>query len=145
MVKFKYLLIITLLSSIFIFLACTNHTQSTISTIEISDTTVIEGESENVTVKINNYGNSDVSSIVLLSKSGRRIDSRKVTIPANGGTKVLFTIDDLFPGTYEISIGDSHGTLSVISLKDLISQSIDAVKEVRSYHMNIEIDTRMAK
>ena len=145
MVKYKYLMIITFFSFLLMFLACTNHTQSTIDTIEISDTTVIEGESDDVTVTVNNNGNSDVSSIVELSKSGRRIDSRKVIIPANGDIEVHFTIKDLLPGAYKISIEDSYGMLTVISLKDLFIKSIHATNEVRSYHMNLEIDTHMSR
>jgi len=145
MVKHKYFMITTFLSSILLLIACTNHTQTTIDTIEISDTTVIEGESDYVTVTVNNNGNSDVSSIVELSESGRRIDSRKATVLANEETEVYFIIKDLLPGTYKVSIGDSHGMLTVISLKDLFMKSIRASKEVTSYHMNIEIDTQMAR
>ena len=145
MVKLKYLIIITFFSFILISIACTNHTQSTINTIEISDTTVIEGEPSNVTVTINNYGNSVVSSIVELSKSGRKIDSMKVIIPENEKKEVHFIIKDLLPGTYKVSIGNSHGTLTVISQKDLFMESIRATKEVTSYHMKIEIDTQIAR
>lgn len=138
-------MITTFLFSMIILIACTNHTQSTIDTIEISNTTVVEGETDNVTVTINNYGNSNVSSIVVLSKSGRKIDSRKVIIPENETTEVHFIIKDLLPGTYKVAIGNSHGTLTIISLKDLFMKSIRATKEVTSYHMNIEIDTQIAK
>jgi hypothetical protein len=145
MKKPKNFIILVLICLLITFVSCTGPDKKETETLVVPPFHALAGETDLITVTITNTGDSEVSSTAFLSSSGRRIDARKITIPAEADGEVQFDIKDLPPGIYDISVGDCHSKLTIISLEDLLFKSKQATYGIKSYHMSIEINIQMAQ
>jgi hypothetical protein len=143
--KPKNFIILVLICLLITFVSCTGYDKKEAETLVVPACDALAGETDLITVTITNTGDSEVSSTAVLSSSGRRIDARKITIPAEADGEVQFDIKDLPPGIYDVSVGDCHGQLTIISLEDLLLKSKQATLGLESYHMSIEINIQMAQ
>jgi hypothetical protein len=143
--KPKNPIILVLICLLITFVSCTGSDKKEAEMLVVPACDALAGETDLITVTITNTGDSDVSSTAALLSSGRKIDARKITVPAEADGDVQFDIKDLPPGIYDISVGDCHGKLTIISLEDLLFKSKQATCGIKSYHMSIEIDIQMAQ
>jgi hypothetical protein len=122
---------------------CTGPADFEIDGLSLSPGTILAGGGATVTATVTNSGAAEGSYTAVLSSNGAEIATRTVTLPPGSAVEVEFTVDGLTAGSYDIEVGGSEGVLTVLGLDELLQRSQQAMSEVKSYHMTVEIDMTM--
>jgi hypothetical protein len=125
------------------FAGCAGSAEFEVSTLAVSPDTTLDGQGTTVTALVTNTSASEGSYTAVLNYNGESAETKTITVPANSTAEVRFTVEGLSLGTHTISIGDSQGTLTVLGLDDLLRKSQQAMSQVESYHMTIDIEMTM--
>lgn len=86
-----------------------------VTDLSLNSSTVIAGESVEVTATVENLGGASGSKSVALSLFGEQVATKNVSVPAGENAQVTFVQQVDAPGKYDVQVGEQTAELSVKS------------------------------
>ena len=79
---------------------------------------ISEGESTGVSAQVTNTGDFDGTYEAELKVNGAVVETQVIVVNKRSSQAISFDLTGLESGTYQVSIGDASGTLTVLSIPE---------------------------